>query len=74
MSWIGQLDKTYAWRLLMAFNIFMKAFNHLLYIETSKHPIFYLTKTSIAKIADFDVARIFKEDEIATTQHIVGTM
>jgi len=34
----------------MAFNIFMKSFNRLLYIETSKHPIFYLTKTSMQRL------------------------
>jgi serine/threonine protein kinase len=33
-----------------------------------------LDKDLHAKIADFDVARVFKEDEPKTTTNVVGTM
>jgi hypothetical protein len=48
--WIGQCEKIYAWELLVASTISMKMFNHTLYIEISKHQIFYWTKNLMPRL------------------------
>jgi len=65
-------------------NICLEVANGLQYLHEGVQPLIIhrdikasnilLDKDLHAKIADFDVARIFKEDETSMTQHIVGTM
>ncbi len=65
-------------------NICLEVANGLQYLHEGVQPLIIhgdikasnilLDKDLHAKIADFDLARIFKEDETITTQQIVGTM